>query len=315
MVDRGAHDGQAEGDVHPLVASERLEGDEALVVVEAHPPIMALAGIGGEGAVGREGALGLDAVRAQGVDRGRHQPGLVVAEQPALAGMGIEPEDGQAWARPAQARQRRIERQPHRDDARGGEAGDRLGERHVAGGKHHRDRRVVHEHRLVGGSAARRQPLGVPGEGQAGEVDGLLVDGPGDHAVPASGEAACHRRLDAGGADPSRRRRDPARGRRLGVARLQRRLDDAAGRGEGESEGARAAREHRARADAVDLRRLGDPRVREGLQRDLGADAGGIAHGQGQARAHARMLALRSHGRASRGERARLASGGAPSHG
>ena len=80
MVDRDPYDGQADGDVDPVVAVDRLERRVALVVVaDDHEVPLALHRLGDE-RVGGQRAVDVEPGRAGARDGRREHVGVLVAE-------------------------------------------------------------------------------------------------------------------------------------------------------------------------------------------------------------------------------------------
>ena len=131
VVDRRADDRQAERDVDPGVERQQLHRPVALVVVHAHDRVVAAAVHGlVEHGVGRVRAAGVDARGARLLD-GRGDPlDVLGAEQPVLAGVRVEPADGDA-RRVEEPPQRRIRELDHVEHAARLHALDRLAQRAV----------------------------------------------------------------------------------------------------------------------------------------------------------------------------------------
>ena len=71
VIGRGAHEGQAERDVDALVEGERLDRDQALVVIHGQRDVVARPRARVEHRVGRQGADDVDPFGAQVLDRRR----------------------------------------------------------------------------------------------------------------------------------------------------------------------------------------------------------------------------------------------------
>ena len=105
VVGAGAHERQAERDVDAVLDAEILHRDQA-VVVRHRDDDVELAGMAGgvagahEHRVGRERAARVDALGARRLHRRGDDAQLLVAEQAALAGVRIEPGDGDARLAP-----------------------------------------------------------------------------------------------------------------------------------------------------------------------------------------------------------------------
>ena len=96
VVDGGAQIRQAEGPVGGLAEGRRLDGDEALVVVEGEHPIELSTARSGEERVGAHGAVDVHAQPAGFPHRRGHVPIVLLAEETAFSGMGVDPGDGDA---------------------------------------------------------------------------------------------------------------------------------------------------------------------------------------------------------------------------
>ena len=99
VVDGGADDGDAEGDVDGGLEVDELHGDVALVVIHGDDEIEFAAQAADEDGVGGVGAGAVDAQLAGLFDGGGDDGGVLGAEEVVLAGVGIEAADGDAgWA-------------------------------------------------------------------------------------------------------------------------------------------------------------------------------------------------------------------------
>ena len=196
MVDAGADDRQAQGDIHRIVEMQQLQGNQPLVVVHADHRVA--------GPLNREVEQGVRAVRsARGdslllgrADRRRDQALFLVAEQALLAGVGIERQDRQA-----RALQREAAAQVLGDDAQGLQDGARaepfrnLPERQMGGHQADPQPFAGQHHHHPFAAAALGEQLGMPGKGQPGRTDRGLVDRSGDHARGLLRATAGHGRL------------------------------------------------------------------------------------------------------------------------
>ena len=95
MIDTGANDGQPQCDVDGVVKSQRLQRDQALIVIHADVDVGQLSHSRRERGVGRGRADCRDPQSPGGVD-GRLDDRLLfaMAEQAVLAGVGIEAANG-----------------------------------------------------------------------------------------------------------------------------------------------------------------------------------------------------------------------------
>jgi len=269
------------------------------VVERQHPVELALAGPGEE-RVRALGSVGVDPAPARRGDGGAQDGVVLASQQPPLAGVGIEPGDGDAAVDVAgQA----VQGLAH---PRVADGGDRRGERLVGAQERDSQVRAQEGHQIVPAvaleAAGRRQVVRVPAEpGIHVPGDRLLRERRGDEPVddppPRQVGAEVERRQCPGRV---RGPRPPERERPVFADRI----DD------GQPAG-RQARELLARRRRGEEREplpvaLGDPQgggvgpqggalghqqgaprgargpLEGGAQCDLGADAGGIALGQGE---------------------------------
>ena len=294
MVGRGADEVEAEGDVDAAVEVEGLDRDQRLVVVHADRGVVAGARRGVEERVGGVRAGEGEAFGAEAGDDRCDDLELLAAHGAAFAGVGVEAGDGDAGGGEAE-----VGPQAGVGDAEGrleevrGQGAGNVGERDVDGDRHHAQHRRGEHHHREGRAGEVREEFGVAGEGEAGPVlQGLLVD-----RVGAEGDrGAAADEIDATGDDGDDgfgvggigmawfgRAGQGMRQDRQGVGRgggLVRRSDRVKGNAE-------------ARGERRELDRVGDQEERQaaaeggpGLERDLAADAGGVAEGQGDRRAH-----------------------------
>ena len=169
------------------------------------------------------------------------------------------------------------------------QAARHLGQRDVDRQRHHPQRRADQQHHRPAAAGELGQELGVAGKAEAGGVEGRLVDRVGDHGRRGPSAGQRHRPHDAGDDGGTRGR--------IGLPR--RRLDRLPQRQHGQ-----CVREHRRRlgrvGDLADGRTAlapqpvrvvqhqeGRPLPRQpppGRDRDLAADAGGLAHGDRERR-------------------------------
>ena len=293
MVRRGPDEGKAERHVHRLVEGQSLDGDEGLIVIHAQRRIVTAPRPGVEHGVGGVGAASLQAFGAQGGD-GRGDDGLVFRAQRALfPGMRVEPGDCETRAGDAEAR-----RKIAGDDAAGlddqlrGQRRRHGRERYVDGNGHNGEIFAPqHHHRMGSGCAGPGREGGqvfrMPRVGEARLVEDVLGDRVGDDGGARTVPGEAHRKVYGG--DDARR---PARGgdARLGLDLVtclddgQRPVEPAGGilrrrdlDGDVEREPGGKALHEGAGADEGEGRQGRFPAPQPGPQRDLGADARGIA--------------------------------------
>ena len=101
MIDRGTNDGQAHRDIHPQFKFSHLERDVPLVMIHGHDPIEVAAFGAGENRIWGNGAADVPPTCPRLLYRWADLMNLFIAEQPMLAGMGIEPRHRQTWLRHA----------------------------------------------------------------------------------------------------------------------------------------------------------------------------------------------------------------------
>ena len=251
--------------------------------------------------VGCKRTLGVDAFGTRGMHRRGDEANLLVAEQAALTGMWIEPGHGDARRDLAPGRRTVV------GNAHGLQYGveiehlDRPPQRHMDGHQHHPQLVIGqhHAHRRAAGHGL--QHLGMAWKMDACSGQRLLVDRRGDDRRHLA--AQCQRRggLDAqgggaacGGLHPAHRqvsqngrvaRSAIAQARRLphrdAIGRCVQRI----GRGfEAQHRQQQAALQRRAphHRHVTDHQRCPGGASRDGASNDLGADAAGVAHRQGQ---------------------------------
>jgi len=222
------------------------------------------------------------------------------AEQAAFTGMRIQPRHRQARLLDAPAAQGFMGDLQRLQHGLEGHGLDGLPQRLVDGDQHHAQFVVGQHHahrrrRLARRRRQRLQHLGVAGEADAGSRQRLLVDGRGDDGAGLAGLHPAHRGLDAQRRSRTAQRIDaPQRQRRQPFGQSRRgQHGKAARRHVGPIGGRFEQRQHRPAARAAgggapqhrriaNDDRIGHLAAAEGLDDDLGADAGGIAHGHEQ---------------------------------
>ena len=102
VIDGGADDRQAEGDIDAVLEMQQLERDQPLIVVHADDRIVIPARGEVKEGVGAVRAAGGDPLRLAPVDGRCDQPRFLIAEEPPFAGVRIEGEDGDFRLRPAE---------------------------------------------------------------------------------------------------------------------------------------------------------------------------------------------------------------------
>ena len=119
MVDGGADEGKAQGDVHGVAEGGQLHRNEPLVVIAGDDGVE-LSSLGpDEKAVGRERPRHVDALAPQVRDRGHEDVLLLPAEQAVLARMGIQSAKGDAGGGDAEARELPLDEPRHPADLGG----------------------------------------------------------------------------------------------------------------------------------------------------------------------------------------------------
>jgi len=162
VIDRRAHDGEAERHVDRAAEGDQLDGDQPLVVIAGNHGVEFAAHGAAEDRVAGKRAVDLDAARARRLD-GRPQDAVLFrAEQPFLAGVRVQAGERDARTRDAEARELARGQVDDVAEQRPGEKPRHLGERDV----HRRQddlQRLRPEHH---GDARRaremRQQVGVP---------------------------------------------------------------------------------------------------------------------------------------------------------
>jgi hypothetical protein len=125
VIDAGADEGQADGDVDAVFDPEVLDGDEALVVVLGHHGVEGSGAGSHEDGVGGPGSADVDAFAPRGFDGGGDDVQVLTAEQAVLPCVGIEAGDSDAGGGQAAAPQRAMGETDDVEYARGGDRIDR----------------------------------------------------------------------------------------------------------------------------------------------------------------------------------------------
>ena len=194
MIDGGAYDGETEGDVDAEVEGERLEGDEALVVVGADVGIDLFSERGEEGGVGRERADDIDAFGTGFFQTRDEELDLFAPEKAAFAGMGIEAGHGEFGLAAADGLHRLMGEADDFEDALfAKEIGD-VFEGDVSGDERAGDFSGSEHHGVIGRVRFFNEILGVAGVVDARAMPRFFVDGIGNDG----GEAAAQGSFDGG---------------------------------------------------------------------------------------------------------------------
>ncbi len=116
MIDRGADDGEADGDVDPPFEADQLQRDMSLIVVHGDHSIEFAALEAVEERIGRVGAACLEPLGLRGLNCRRDFIDLFAAEQAALSGMGVQPGDSDPLFPRSQIAQRLMRQSDGRQD-------------------------------------------------------------------------------------------------------------------------------------------------------------------------------------------------------
>ena len=103
VIRRRAHERQAKRDIDGVVEGERLDRDQGLIVVHAKSCVVGARARRMKHGVRRQWAARIDAIGFQARHRGRDHVASSIAHGAILAGMWIEPRNGEAGARDAEA--------------------------------------------------------------------------------------------------------------------------------------------------------------------------------------------------------------------
>ena len=195
MVDRGADNRQAKGDVHRRAEAFVLEHGQALIVVHGQHRIAVFQVLGGEQGVGGQRADQVQAVVTQARQARLDDVDFLAAHVPAFAGMGVEAADQDARRGNAEL----VDQVGMQDAGDPLQALRRDGVGDIAQGQvggHQRNTQAMggeHHHHLFG-VGQLGQVFGVAREGDASLVDHAFVygrcDHPGKVAVDAAGTCA-----------------------------------------------------------------------------------------------------------------------------
>ena len=101
VIGRGAHERKAERDIDGVIESKRLDRDQRLVVIHAQGGIVGRARPFVEQRIGRQRTPGIDAVGNEPRNGRGNDGAVLLAERAVLAGVGVEPGDGEPRARNA----------------------------------------------------------------------------------------------------------------------------------------------------------------------------------------------------------------------
>src|SRR5579872_3579861 len=143
MVGRSPDEWQSDRDVHRAIKLQRLERDQALIMIHSHSRIETKSAIAFDKcSVRRERPVRIDAAFARALDRRRDDALLLVAEDPIFAGVRIEAEHADARMRgPLVLAQIAIEYLDRVEDIFLREQARHLREAHVYG--HQRDTQLA----------------------------------------------------------------------------------------------------------------------------------------------------------------------------
>lgn len=108
VIDRGADNRQADADVYAAVEGQQLHGDMALIVVHGHHDVVMPFDRSQKDRVGRLRIADMQTAFARFIDGGLNLARLVVAKQAALARVGVQARDRDAWLVNAQGVARAI---------------------------------------------------------------------------------------------------------------------------------------------------------------------------------------------------------------
>nr|GEU28139.1 2-octaprenyl-6-methoxyphenol hydroxylase, putative [Tanacetum cinerariifolium] len=308
VVDRGADQGQAQGDVDAVAERGEFQHRQALVVVHGQHAVGVHQVLGLEQGVGRIRTGNIDAARARRVQRRRDGVDFLAAQVAALARMRV-----QAAHQDARRCQAELGLEVAVDDVDDApqpvlaQGGRHVFQRQMGGGQRHpqrppfridvgRQRAGQHHDDLVG-TGALGKILGVAGKRHAGIVDGAFLQRRRDHGLEPAGLHAFDGGVQRGQHGAAVFRIELAR-HHVGVKRD---VDHAEALGTEVRQAAVAHRHQRQRRHAdrrVDGgRRHGQkrgiaqqhavdvvPARPGGAQRNLGADAGRLADRDGNGR-------------------------------
>ena len=293
VVDGRADDRQPAGHVDGVIGVEQLDRDVALVVVHGDHEVVATRAGGPEDGVARQRPGHVGARGPQALDRRPEHTLLLLAEQAALAGMGIEAGHRQARRADPQPAEQLGGDAHHGLQALGRDPARDLLEGDVGRHVRHPQLRTHEQHRHLRAVAEVGQQLGVPGVLVSRPPHRLLVErrrgqgvDPARERRPGGGADRGHRQLAALGAHLAVRRRFDRLGHRMDEDPPRPRVVSREIGVERELELARGdlARERGPRPEHHGTAALVQAGLPQRLERDLGPDARRIAHGDGHPR-------------------------------
>jgi hypothetical protein len=302
VIGRGAHEGEAEGDVDRLGEGERLCRDECLVVIHAERGIVTGPCLLREHRIRGKRAEGVDVFGAKPHHRRADNALVLVAESAAFAGVRVEPGDRQPRLANGETAPEIAGEDPRRlHDQLLVQRGRHLAERNVNGDRDCLQLRTGEHHhgpprRPGPGGRQRAEEFRVAGMAEAGVVERLLVDRVGDHrrrgARADIADRPCDRLDHRRGGDPvdhPRRRPDGGVETNHRQRRRERRLclpgQDCA-EGHVQSEAARPLRQHVDIGKNVESRQAQFLPAHPSGKRHVGTDSTRFAHGQGKRQSH-----------------------------
>ncbi len=183
MVGRGAHNGQAKGQIDAGVKGQHFHGGQPLIVVHGDNRVVLAGQMLVKNGIGGDGTGDIPPAAAATGQRGGNHALFFVAERAAVTGMGIESANADASAREAHPRQRAGEHLNGLNDDLLREGGGHVAQGQMPGGENHADFLAKKHHGIAPGSGKARKQFRVADFANAGALEGGFVDGRGNDGI------------------------------------------------------------------------------------------------------------------------------------
>ena len=197
MVGRGTDDRQAGREVDTAVEGQRLEGDQALVVIHGQHGVETALHVDAEESVGRVGPEGQDFLFVCCLDGRGDGFDFLGAEGTAVTGVRIEAHHGNLRLVHAKvAAQRIVHQAEFAQDGLDRDGGADLGQRKVVGDHTYPQVFRAEEHQTVLTFEFVDEVLGMAGKSESQFGYGVLVEGGGHDGVDGTALSVCHGGLE-----------------------------------------------------------------------------------------------------------------------